>query len=69
LIETQVGKSREVATALRALSEVPTVDIITGAYDIIALVEASDMLVVANVVTSNIQMIPGGSRTITCVAV
>jgi len=69
LIETQVGKSREVATALRALSEVPTVDIITGAYDIIALVEASDMLVVANVVTSNIQMIPGVSRTITCVAV
>ncbi len=69
MIETQVGKSREVATALRALSEVPTVDIITGAYDIIALVEASDMLVVANVVTSNIQMIPGVSRTITCVAV
>ena len=69
LIETQVGKSREVATALRALSEVRTVDIITGAYDIIALVEASDMLVVANVVTSNIQMIPGVSRTITCVAV
>ena len=69
LIETQVGKSREVATALRALSEVPTVDIITGAYDIIALVEASDMLVVANVVTSNIQMIPGVSRTITCVDV
>ncbi|MBT98719.1 MAG: AsnC family transcriptional regulator [Dehalococcoidia bacterium] len=69
LIETQVGKSREVATALRALSEVPTVDIITGAYDIIALVEASDMLGVANVVTSNIQVIPGVSRTITCVAV
>ena len=69
MIETQVGKSREVATALRALYEVPTVDIITGAYDIIALVEASDMLVVANVVTSNIQMIPGVSRTITCVAV
>ena len=69
LIETQVGKSRDVADSLRSLSGVPSVDTITGVYDIIALVEASDMIGVANVVTSQIQPIPGVSRTITCVAV
>ena len=38
LIETQVGKSREAAEALRSLHGVPSVDIITGAFDIIASV-------------------------------
>ena len=69
LIETQVGNSREISDVLRALSGVPSVDIITGSYDIIALVEGEDMLGIANVVTSQIQVIPGVSRTITCVAV
>ena len=69
LIETQVGKSRDVADSLRSLSGVPSVDTITGVYDIIALVEPADMIGVANVVTSQIQLIPGVSRTITCVAV
>ena len=69
LIETQVGKSRDVADSLRSLCGVPSVDTITGVYDIIALVEAADMIGVANVVTSQIQLIPGVSRTITCVAV
>ena len=69
LIETQVGKSREISDVLRTLSGVSSVDIITGSYDIIALVEGEDMLGIANVVTSQIQVIPGVSRTITCVAV
>ena len=69
MIETQVGNSRDVADLLRSMSGVPSVDTITGVYDIIALVEAADMLGVANDVTSQIQRIPGVSRTITCVAV
>ncbi|MCH7737443.1 MAG: Lrp/AsnC ligand binding domain-containing protein [Chloroflexi bacterium] len=68
LIETQVGKSRDVATALRSLSGVPSVDIITGAFDIIALVEATDMVSMADLVTGKVQSIPGVTRTITCVA-
>ena len=69
LIETQVGKSREISDVLRTLSGVALVDIITGSYDIIVLVEREHMLDIANVVTSQIQVIPGVSRTITCVAV
>ena len=68
LIETQVGKSRDVLAALQALSNVPSVDIITGEYDKIALVEAPDMMAMADLVTGQIQSIPGVTRTITCVA-
>ena len=68
LIETQVGKSRDVITALRALSNVSSVDIITGEFDMIALVEASDMVAVADLVTGLVQSTPGVTRTITCVA-
>jgi len=68
LIETQVGKSRDVVTALRLLSGVPSADIITGDFDIIALVEAADMVSMAEIVTGRVQSIPGVIRTITCVA-
>ena len=68
LIETQVGKSREAAEALRSLHGVPSVDIITGAVDIIALVEAPDMISMADLVTGQVQSIPGVTRTISCVA-
>ena len=68
LIETQVGKSRDVLAALQALSNVPSVDIITGEFDMIALVKAPDMMAMADLVTGQIQSIPGVTRTITCVA-
>ena len=68
LIETQVGKSRDVVSALRSLPGVPSADIIAGAFDIIALVEAPDMVSMADLVTGQVQSIPGVTRTITCVA-
>jgi len=68
LIETQVGKTRDVAAALRSTDGVPTVDIITGEFDIIALIEAQDMVGIADLVTGQVQSISGVSRTITCVA-
>ncbi len=68
LIETQVGKSRDVVMALRSLSDVSSADIITGDFDIIVLVEAADMVSMADLVTGRVQSIPGVIRTITCVA-
>ena len=68
LIETQVGKARDVVTALRSLSGVPSADIITGDFDIIAQVEATDMVSMADLVTGRVQSIPGVIRTITSVA-
>ena len=69
LIETAVGKSRDVATELRSLNGVETVDPVTGPYDIIAVVAASDLNAVGDLVTSQIHTIDGIVRTVTCLSV
>ena len=68
LIETEVGRAREVLTALRAMSNVPEAEIITGSYDLIALAEADDMVALVDLVTAQVQNIAGVERTLTCVA-
>ena len=69
LIETAVGKSRNVAGELRGLSGVETVDPVTGPYDIIAVVAAPDLNAVGDLVTSQIHTISGIVRTVTCLSV
>lgn len=68
LIETEVGQARGVLTALRAMVNVAQADIITGTYDLIALAEADDMVMLVDLVTAQVQNIEGVERTITCVA-
>ena len=68
LIETAVGKSRSVADSLRAIPGIPSVDPVTGPYDIIAVIEAQDLNSVSALVTSNIHTISGIIRTVTCLA-
>jgi DNA-binding Lrp family transcriptional regulator len=69
LVETAVGKTRDVAATLRALEGITSVDVVTGPYDIIAIISGSDMAVVGNIVTEHIHTVPGVVRTVTCVAV
>ena len=69
LIETSVGKSRDVSNALKTLSGVEIVDPVTGPYDIIAVVGAQDLNAVGDLVTSNIHTIDGITRTVTCLSV
>ena len=69
LVETAVGKTRDVATTLKNLEGIETVDVVTGPYDIIAMISADDMAVVGNLVTGSIHSVPGVVRTVTCVAV
>ena len=69
LIETAVGKSRDVAAELRGVDGVEKVDAVTGPYDIIAVVEATDLNSVGDLVTSNIHTITGIVRTVTCLSV
>jgi len=69
LIETAVGKSRDVSGELRSLSGVETVDPVTGPYDIIAVVGANDLNAVGDLVTSQIHTIDGIVRTVTCLSV
>ena len=69
LVETAVGKTRDVADTLRGMENIETVDVVTGPYDIIAVIVGEDMSVVGNVVTGNIHTVGGVVRTVTCVAV
>ena len=69
LIETAVGKTAGVTAELRSLPGVPTVDTVTGPYDIIAAVEAADLNAVGDLVTSKIHTVNGIVRTVTCLSV
>lgn len=69
LIETSVGKTQGVVAELRQVSEMQSVDAVTGPYDVIAVVEAPDLNTVGNLVASRIHTISGILRTVTCLAV
>ncbi len=69
LVETAVGKTREVASTLKGLEGIESVDVVTGPYDIIAVISGDDMSVVGNLVTEGIHTVTGVVRTVTCVAV
>ncbi len=68
LIETAVGKTREVASALQGLEGITSVDLVTGPYDIIAVVEAADLGSIGDMVTQRVHTIGGIQRTVTCLA-
>jgi len=69
LIETAVGKNKEVVVALRQLQGVKSVDTVTGPYDIIAIIERETLNDIGDLVTGKIHPIPGISRTVTCLAI
>ena len=68
LIETAVGKTKNVTNALRQLEEVKSADAVTGPYDVIAVIEQESLADIGDLVTSRIHPIPGISRTVTCLA-
>lgn len=69
LIETTVGRTKEVASALKQLGGVISVDPVTGPYDIIAIIEAKELNDIGDLVTGKIHPIAGISRTVTCLAI
>ena len=69
LIETAVGKTRDVASALRQVPEVRSVDVVTGPYDVIAVVEAESINAIGELLTSRIHTLSGVNKTVTCVAI
>ena len=71
LIETAVGKTKDVVAALQAqkVKEIKSVDLVTGPYDIIAVVEHDDFNAIGNLVTEKIHPVPGIARTVTCLSI
>ena len=69
LIETTVGKTKEVASALKQIKGVKSVDSVTGPYDVIAIIEAETLNDIGDIVTEKIHPTTGISRTVTCLAI
>ena len=69
LIETAVGRSKEVANALKQVGGMKSVDSVTGPYDIIAIVEGETLNDIGELVTGKVHPIAGISRTVTCLAI
>ena len=69
LIETVVGRNREVVATLKQLKGVKSVDTVTGPYDVIAIVEGETLNAIGDLVTAKIHPIAGISRTVTCLAI
>ncbi len=69
LIETAVGKTKDVITTLNSIKGLKSVDTVTGPYDIIAVVEAGSLNDIGEIVTGRIHPIAGISRTVTCLAI
>ncbi|MEV0648381.1 Lrp/AsnC ligand binding domain-containing protein [Phytomonospora sp. NPDC050363] len=66
LIQTEVGKAREVATTIKEISGVVRVDAVTGPYDVVVLTEARTVDELGHMVVSKVQQVPGITRTLTC---
>jgi DNA-binding Lrp family transcriptional regulator len=69
LVETAVGKTKDVIAAIQKLDGVKSVDMVTGPYDLVVVAELADLNSVGDLVTGSIHPIPGITRTVTCLAV
>ena len=59
LVETAIGTTRDVATSLRAVEGIESADVVTGPFDIIAVINVADFTQVGILVTERVHTIPG----------
>ena len=69
LIEAAIGKARDVARALNTSPPVRQCYLVTGPYDVIAVIEGSDANDIGGAVTTHVHGTPGVARTVTCLSV
>ena len=69
LIETAVDHTLTIQEKLSKIKDIKTVNIITGSFDIIALLEADDAQRIGEIILKEIRPIPGIIHTLTCVVV
>lgn len=69
LMETAVGRTREVVATVRQLEGVKSVDPVTGPYDVIAVVEGESLNDIGELVMGRIHPIIGVARTVTCLTI
>jgi DNA-binding Lrp family transcriptional regulator len=66
LIQTEVGKARDVAAAIGEIPGVVRVDAVTGPYDVVVLTEAHNVDELGKMIVSKVQLVLGITRTLTC---
>jgi DNA-binding Lrp family transcriptional regulator len=69
LITAAAGQAAAVAEALRALPGVAQADVVTGPYDVVAVVEAADVAALGRLVLNQLHGIPALANTLTLIAV
>lgn len=68
LIHVRTGSIHEVVDFLKRTNGVVEAYFTFGVYDAIAVVEADDVIAIADIVGKEIQAIPGVEETLTCLA-
>jgi DNA-binding Lrp family transcriptional regulator len=66
LVQTEVGKAADVASAISAIAGVTQADDVTGPYDVIVRAESDNVDDLGRMVVAQIQGVPGITRTLTC---
>jgi len=66
LIQTEVGRSVNVARQVATIDGVVSADDVTGPYDVIVVAEANSMDTLGKLVVSDVQAVAGIVRTTTC---
>jgi len=66
LIQTEVGKAADVATAIADVKGVTLAEDVTGPYDVIVRAEAANVDDLGQLVVARVQSVDGITRTLTC---
>ena len=66
LIQTEVGKAAQVASAISKISGVTKAEDVTGPYDVIVRAEADTVDDLGRLVVARVQSVDGITRTLTC---
>ena len=66
LIQTEVGKAAQVASAISGIAGVTKAEDVTGPYDVIVRAEADSIDDLGRLVVARVQSVDGITRTLTC---
>ena len=69
LVETAVGSTADVAKELKKIDNMEQVDMVTGPFDIIAVVDADNLMDIGSIVSTKMHKVSGIVKTITSLSV
>ena len=67
LINVSEKDPRRLVEGLKEVESVTSVSVVTGPYDLIAIVEAEDLTTLSQVITQEIHPMEGIERTLSCI--